>query len=312
MIKQALRKARVSQPFNFLATFTVRGVLSLLGITPEFVVQHLHRAGVARCVLPNGRVLKLWSRGDDWVCTQIYWKGLSGYEPETVPVFLRLATSARVIFDVGAYVGFYTVLAALANPSVRVYAFEPHTNAYERLLRNVRINHLINVECLRAAVGETEGTSELFCGPGRLPTSSSLSAEFMSPHGALRGMSVRVVSLDAFIRNSGVERVDLLKIDTESIEPRGLLGMLETLRRDRPSIICEVLRGRGAEDRLEDILGGLGYHYYLLTPTGPMPVPRVAGHEAWLNYLFTCSDLDAPASHLEMSRPRTSSLRARD
>jgi len=141
-----------------------------------FVVRHLHRAGTACCRLPNGRVLKLWSRGDDWVCTQIYWKGFAGYEPETVPVFLRLATSARVIFDVGAYVGFYTVLAALTNPAARVYAFEPHTNAYERLLRNVRINHLANVECLRVAVGESEGASELFCGPGRLPTSSSLSA----------------------------------------------------------------------------------------------------------------------------------------
>ena len=111
----------------------------------------------------------------------------------------------------------------------------------------------------------------------------------MSPHGALRGMSVQVISLDAFVRNSGIERVDLLKIDTESIEPQVLLG-LETIRRDRPSIICEVLRGRGAEDRLEDVLGGLGYHSYLLTPTGPMRVPRVRGHGAWLNYLFTPSD----------------------
>ena len=145
-----------------------------------------------------------------------------------------------------------------------------------------------------------------------MPTSSSLSAEFMSPHGALRGMGVRLVSLDVFIRNSGIEHVDLLKIDTESTEPQVLRGMLETLRRDRPAIICEVLRGRGAEDRLEDILGGLGYHYYLLTPTGPMRVPRVRGHGEWLNYLFTCSDFGAPASYLEMSRPETHSLRARD
>ncbi len=115
MIREALRKARVSQPLNFLATSTVRGVLDMSGIRPGFVVRHLHRAGTVCCRLPNGRVLKLWSRGDDWVCTQIYWKGLSGYEPETVPVFLRLATSARVIFDVGAYVGFYTVLAERAN-----------------------------------------------------------------------------------------------------------------------------------------------------------------------------------------------------
>lgn len=297
MIKHVLRKVRVSQPLNFLVTSAVRGVLRMLEITPECVVRHLHRAGVVRCALPNERVLKLWSRGDDWVCTQIFWKGLSGYEPETVPMFLRLATSAQVVFDVGAYVGFYAVLAALVNPSVRVYAFEPHPNAYARLLRNVQINNLVNVECLQMAAGEADASSALFCGPGWLPTSSSLSAEFMGSHGALPGVSVEVVSLDAFVRKFGIERVDLLKIDTESTEPQILRGMLETLRRDRPSIICEVLRGRGAEDRLEDILGGLGYHYYLLTPTGPMRVPRVRGHEAWLNYLFTPSDSNDLRGH---------------
>jgi len=289
MIREALRKTRVSQPLNFLATSTVRRVLDILGIRPACVVRHLHRAGTTRCRLPNGRVLKLWSRGDDWVCTQIYWKGLSGYEPETVQVFLRLAAAAKVIFDVGAYVGFYTLLAALANPSARVYAFEPHPNAYGRLLRNVKTNHLVNVECLQAAAGEADTSSALFCGPGWLPTSSSLSAEFMGSHDALLRVSVEVMSLDAFVRESGIERVDLLKIDTESTEPQVLRGMLETLRRDRPSIICEVLRGRGAEDRLEEILGGLGYRYYLLTPSGPMLVPKIAGHGAWLNYLFTCS-----------------------
>jgi len=143
-----------------------------------------------------------------------------------------------------------------------------------------------------------------------MPTSSSLSAEFMSPHGALRGMGVRLVSLDVFIRNSGIEHVDLLKIDTESTEPQVLLGMLETLRRDRPSIICEVLRGRGAEDRLEDILGGLGYRYYLLTPTGPMRVPRVRGHEAWLNYLFTLSDPNDLRGHSVAAGQNRTSVRA--
>jgi FkbM family methyltransferase len=306
MIKQVLRKVRVSQPLNFLATSAVRGVLSILKITPGFVVRHLHRAGVVRSALPNGRVLKLWSRGDDWVCTQIYWKGLSGYEPETVPLFLRLATSAQVIFDIGAYVGFYTVLAALASPSARVYAFEPHPNAYGRLLRNVKINHLVNVECLQAAAGEADTSSALFCGLGWLPTSSSLSAEFMGSHGAPLGVSCEVVSLDAFVRKCGIERVDLLKIDTESTEPQVLRGMLEILRRDRPSIICEVLRGRGAEDLLEDILGGLGYRYYLLTPSGPVLVPKVVGHETWLNYLFTCSELDSLRNQSEVPRQRAS------
>jgi FkbM family methyltransferase len=306
-MKRALKKLRASQPFNVTVTSTARALCRALGVTPAPVVRHLHRVGTVSCALPNGRVLKLWSRGDDWVSNQIYWKGLAGYEPETVSTFLKLTSCAGVTFDVGAYVGFYTVLAAHANPSGRVYAFEPHPDAYPRLLRNVQLNRLSNVECLHTAVSDAEGTADLYCGPGGLPTSSSLSLDFMKPHGTVQCVRVKVVALDEFVRERGIARVDLLKIDTESTEPQILRGMQETLRRDRPSIICEVLQGRGAEDRLEDILGGLGYRYYLLTPTGPMQVPKVKGHVAWLNYLFTCSEPGGLGNQSEGARRRASS-----
>jgi FkbM family methyltransferase len=288
-MKKALKRVRVSQPFNLLATSTVRGLLGVLGVRPELVVRHLHRAGTVRCELPNGRVLRLWSRGDDWVANQVFWKGLGGYEPETVPVFLRLAAAARVTLDVGAFVGFYTLLAAHANPSAQVFAFEPHLNAYARLRRNVDVNQVTNVECFQAAAGESSGCAQLFCGSGDLPTSSSLSSEFIGPAGTRSSVDVRVIALDAFIRERGIDHVDVLKIDTESTEPQVLRGIRETLRRDRPAIICEVLQGRGAERPLEDLLRPLGYRYYLLTPTGPRLVTRVTGHREWLNYLFACS-----------------------
>ena len=62
--------------------------------------------------------------------------------------------------------------------------------------------------------------------------------------------------------------------------------MIETLRRDKPFIITEVL-GRGSEKRLEEILGPLGYRYYLLTSDGHRLRDRIEGHPEWLNYLFT-------------------------
>src|SRR5689334_14287435 len=114
--KGALKRLRVSQPLNYLLTSTARGLLRAVGWRSEFLIKHLHRAGIAECRLPNGRKLKLWSRGDDWVSTQIFWRGLEGYEPETAQLFLRLAADSSVTLDIGAYVGFYTLLAAQANP----------------------------------------------------------------------------------------------------------------------------------------------------------------------------------------------------
>lgn len=286
-VKAALKRLRASQPFNRSATAIVRCFLATTRLHSEFIIKHLHRTGTVKRELPNGRTLFLWSRGDDWVSNQVYWRNWHGYEPESTPLFFRLATRAQVTLDVGAYVGFYTLLAAHANLTGQVYAFEPLPLVYQRLQQNIELNHLANTHCIAAAVGETDGTAEFFHVPAEMPTSSSLSLEFMRPAGELRSLTVPVITLDRLVRKQGIERVDLVKIDTESTEPQVLRGMLETLRRDHPHILCEVLQGRGSEKPLEEILRPLGYRFYLLTPDGPELREHVQGHPAWLNYLFT-------------------------
>jgi FkbM family methyltransferase len=286
-IREVLKKLRLSQPLNYVATSAVRALLARIGRQPEFVIKHLHRAGKVKRRLPNGRMLRLQSRADDWVSNQIYWRGWNGYEPETVPLFFRLAARACVTSDVGAYIGFYTLLAAHANPAGRVFAFEPLPAAYARLQRNIELNRLANVRCVASAVGETDGVAEFFHMATALPCSSSLSYEFMRSAGEAQRALVPVLTLDRFVREQGLARVDLVKIDTESTEPEVLRGRAKTLRRDQPMIFCEVLQGRGAEKPLEEILRSLGYRYYLLTSDGPALRDQIEGHPAWLNYLFT-------------------------
>jgi FkbM family methyltransferase len=263
-------------------------MLSAAGLRPELVVRHLHRVGSVRSRLPNGRTLHLWSRADDWVSNQVFWRGWTGYEPETTPLFFRLASRARVTFDVGAYIGFYSVLAAHANPNGRVFAFEPLPSVFSRLEDNVARNHLSSIVCVRAAVGAAEGTFPLYHrGTTPLPCSSSLTVGFMRETPDLLETAVPVLRLDSFARSRAIDRVDLMKIDTESTEPDVLRGAKDLLRETRPFIVCEVLPGRGAEEPLTDILRPLGYHFYHLTPEGPQERPDVRGHAAWLNYLFT-------------------------
>jgi FkbM family methyltransferase len=295
-IQNALKKLRGSQPFNCVTTSLVHGSLRAVNLKSDFVVRHLHRVGTVRSSLPNGRTLSLWSRGDDWVSNQVYWKGWSGYEPESAPLFFRLASRSSVTFDVGAYVGYYTLIAAHGNPQGQVYAFEPMQAIYDRLQRNVELNRLANVECILGAVGDTEGSAQFFHTSTHLPTSSSLSFEFMRAAGDVISSTVPVITLDRHVKEKGIPKVDLLKIDTESTEPQVLRGMFQALRRDHPIILCEVLKGRGSQQALEEILGPLGYRYYMLTPHGAIQRDRIEGHDTWLNYLFTT------LSHDELSR----------
>jgi FkbM family methyltransferase len=291
----ALKWARASQPLNYLATSITYWILTLIGRQSELIIRRLHRVGPVRRKLPNGRTLRLWSRGDDWVSNQVFWRGWDGYEPDTAPLFFRLAARARVTLDVGAYVGYYTILAAHANPAGEVYAFEPLPGVFRRLKRHIEMNRLGNAQCVAAAVGDDDGEAEFFHTQVGIPTSSSLSFEFMRSTRELQSQKVKVITLDRFVRDRSLGCVDLVKIDTESTEPQVLRGMIDTLRRDHPTIICEALKDRGSEKLLEEILSPLGYRYYLLTPDGPEPRARIEGHPIWLNYLFTILNPDEVA-----------------
>ncbi|HEX3151786.1 MAG TPA: FkbM family methyltransferase [Gemmataceae bacterium] len=285
-VRGPLKFLRTSQPFNGIATFGARAFLSGLGARSEWLIKHLHRSGRVSIRLPNDRILRLWSRGDDWVSNQVYWRGWDGYEPETTQLFFRLAAQSTVTLDVGAYVGYFSLLAAHANPAGRVCAFEPLPAVFERLTRNVALNGLTNVECVAAAASDFDGEADFFHIPDGLPTSSSLSAEFM--HATTSHHSrVTVARLDRMLEHRDLPRVDLIKVDAETAEPSVLRGAARILERDRPHIFCEVLADRADGIALEKTLRPLGYRYFLLTDAGPEPRERIEGHARWLNYLFT-------------------------
>jgi FkbM family methyltransferase len=293
MMRSALKGLRAWRPFNLLATAAVKAACGPWGGAPESVVRHLPRVGPAESRLPNGRTLRLWSLGDDGVANQVFWRGWRGYEPEMAPVFYELARGAGVVLDVGAHVGFYALLAAHANPSARVLAFEPLPSAAARLRRNVAENRLTNVEVFGCALGGEGGTARLFHGPegaGGIPTSSGLSAEFFEqPYFAERGVApateVAVQTVDEVARGHGLERVDLIKIDTETTEPAVLAGARGVLERDRPDLIFEVLPGSGTAPAIEGLLAPLGYEFYLLRPEGPERRGRLEEHATLWNHL---------------------------
>ena len=203
-----------------------------------------------------------------------------------VPLFWRLARNASVIVDIGAHIGYYAVLAGLANPRATVLAFEPMPSVFARLQKNIRLNELGNVVALRQAAGAVDGSAQLYHTQGVAPSSSSLSLEFMRAHTEAGTLDVRVVRLDTVARTWGLDRLDLVKLDTETTEPDVLAGMGPLLSEHRPDIICEVLT-RADVGALTSILKPLDYAFYHLTGRGPERTETITPHGHWLNYLFT-------------------------
>lgn len=285
-LKAALKSLRAIPAVNTPVALAVRGAARRTGVSPELAIRHLPRSGVTRMTLPGGQRARLWSRGDDWVSNQVFWRGWDGYEPEMARVFWRLASGARVTLDVGAHVGYYSVLAAFAAPHSTVFAFEPLPAVFERLRRNIALNRLANVIAVPQAAGARDEEAEFFHVPGVIPSSSSLSAEFMRGTEGVTAVPVSVTRLDSFLAGRGIDRVDLIKIDTETTEPDVLSGLGELLAACRPDVVCEVLT-RADVPALTSILEPVGYRCYLLTDGGPERRESIVPDGRWLNYLFT-------------------------
>lgn len=289
-IKARIKTVRASRPLNNLATTTLRGLFAIAGRQPEFLIKHLPRTGLTEVKLPNGRLLKIEASSEEWIPTQLFWRGWQGYEPEMTGLFYGLAESATTVLDVGAHAGFYSLLAALANPHARVFAFEPMPRVFASLERNVKLNKLENVRCFSVAVGATNETQEFYFPDQEQPISSSLRSDMLLatfPADAIKHVPVSVVTLDQFVAEQGIPHVDLIKLDTERTEHEVLAGAREVLQRDHPDIICEVWPDAGNQEQLEDALRPLGYRFFHLLPKGPTECARIEGNEKALNYMFS-------------------------
>ena len=288
--KKTIRALVRSHPFNRAVTSALNP-LTRRGMLPsQWLITHFPRIGTVQAKMPNGLVLKLGSAlGDDPIANQVLWLGWDASEPEAIRLFFQLALKAHTILDIGAFVGYFSLVAALANPKARVYSFEPVPELQQRLQYNIQLNQLSDrVTCVPAAVGAADCSTRFFRGADAMPTCSSLSQTYAVANCPIvKEIDVNVVQLDTWARAQGLEKVDLIKIDVETGEPDVLTGMKSLLGTCSPDIICEVLHTESTASRLEAILKPHQYRFFLVTKEGPRSASHIIADQQWRNYLFS-------------------------
>jgi FkbM family methyltransferase len=164
------------------------------------------------------------------------------YEPQELALLSGLARTCKVIFDVGANVGWYAVqLARTTEADSRVFCFEPVRATYDRLAENVTLNGLDGkVRLFDFGLSDVTGPADFF-----LPAFSgsvAASARNLHPEESVTKLSVRLEVADDFVEREQVGRIDLIKCDVEGAELSVLRGARRIIERDRPIIFLEMLR----------------------------------------------------------------------
>lgn len=193
------------------------------------------------------------------------------WEPGETNLLLGWLRPGMTFVDVGAHVGYYTLLAARrVGPGGLVFAFEPSPRNYELLLANVWRNELTNVACFPWAVSDRSTFLELFVNERNTGDNRMF--------GEGRGIRVRAVALDALpqIRSP----IDVVKVDVQGAEEAVMAGMRGLLARS-PQVRLTLeywpfgLRALGRDER-----GALDY-YRSLGFRVQVQDPERSGVEDW-------------------------------
>lgn len=165
----------------------------------------------------------------DWVQ---YWMFMDGAYERGLVDFLCPRVKDKVLFDVGANVGSYTL--TLAKSARRIYSFEASPSNAAILRRFVEHSRLSNIEVINQAVSDVSGEKiTLF-------TSPDTGGNHTQFHDYGKGAeTASTITLDQFARDNKIDRVDVIKMDIEGGELRAFQGAQRILRESRPLLLVE-------------------------------------------------------------------------
>ena len=150
-----------------------------------------------------------------------------GFEKFETELFKSLIREGMVVVDIGAYAGYYSLVAAnLVGEEGKVYAFEPNPENYVLLLKNLEVNRCQNVIPVQKAIADRNGRTRLF-----LAQENKGDSRLFDSNDGRESIIVDVTSLDAFFKERDY-RVDVIKMDIQGSEMAALKGMTKILEKN--------------------------------------------------------------------------------
>ena len=167
---------------------------------------------------------------------QFYFFGTYLLEENVLKSWCNFASSAKVILDVGANAGIFSLAALAAQPQAIVHAFEPTPAIAERLRETARINRLHSLRVHEMAVMQKSGSALLNVCQGEYGTNDGMN--FVT-HRAVSSavMPITTTSIDDFCDREHINHVDCVKLDIQGNEAEALAGATRLLSRRGVGVI---------------------------------------------------------------------------
>lgn len=206
--------------------------MNLSGISKESVIGAALRLPLR--LIPPATVVRILQgplRGKKWVVgSHSHGCWLGSYEYDKQQLFRHHVRPGDVVYDLGANVGFYSLLASvLTGPSGSVFSFEPAPGNLEYLRRHLELNRVNNCVVFDCAVSRSAGSAYFEVRNARAESRLAASSNAST-------CEVKVVSLDELVSAHTIAPPNLIKCDIEGGEYDALLGASGIIKQHRPII----------------------------------------------------------------------------
>ena len=249
-------------------------------ILPEKI--KLPPSGVIRFKNNLGQVLNIKTNQTSYLTQLLYWEGYQNFEYSDI--FIKLIKKINVFYDIGANIGYYSLLAEIENKNIKVIGFEPASGPLFYFRENIKINKFKNIKVESLALSDKEGEITFYeirnqkytylkhnlAGEGNVG-SKKIGRNFVP-------ISVKTITLDKYVENTKEVNIDLIKMDTEGTEHFILENSANVLKLMKPIIICETLFNT-IELELEKLMSSYGYEFYNHTEMGLNKVNTIVRQE---------------------------------
>ena len=189
--------------------------------------------------------------------------------------YVSKSKNDMVVFDVGANIGNYSKMIRKINKNTEIYSFEPHPITFKKLIENIG---QMNINSFNVGVGSKNGVMELYDYAGKDGSShASVYKNVIEKihKGNVSIHEVKIINLDEFVIKHKIERVHLLKIDTEGHELEVLKGFGKFIRQNRIDLIHFEFNEMNTESRVffKDFYEFLpNYNFFRMLPNGVVPL----------------------------------------
>jgi FkbM family methyltransferase len=151
--------------------------------------------------------------------------------------FIGNLKSSDTLVDIGANIGYTTLLFSKACSKGKILSIEPSKELFNTVESHLQLNGIKNVTCLNIGLGDQEKTAMLY---KVSENNSGMNRVFENTETSYNSESVKIKTLDAVLSEQKIEKVNAIKIDVEGYEFKILKGALNTIKTNKPILFIEI------------------------------------------------------------------------